>query len=158
MRWDELVRLPWAQSLKSLNCCLAPFYLWRWEKDWLCLVLRLPCCYCKKCDAMKFYCIADETTVRGFRLAGISGEVANSAAEPAPAVKMAATRRDCGVIILTEMIALSIPPLVDLIRFEQERPLIVVVPGPDGPVHERKSLRALVQEAVGVHLDLEKKN
>ena len=106
---------------------------------------------------MKFYCIADETTVRGFRLAGISGEVANSPAEAAAAVAMAATRRDCGVVILTEIIACGIAPLVDQIRFEQERPLILVVPGPDGPSRERKSLRVLVQESVGVRLDPERK-
>lgn len=107
---------------------------------------------------MKFHCIADETTVRGFRLAGIPGEVVNSAEEAAAAVKRAAARRDCGVVILAEKVAGGIAPLVDQIRFEQERPLIVVVPGPDGPAEERKSLRALVQEAVGVHLDAERKD
>lgn len=107
---------------------------------------------------MKFHCVADEFTVRGFRLAGISGEVANSAAEAADAVKLAAMRPDCGVVILTETIARSIAPLVDQIRFEEERPLIVVIPGPDGPAQGRRSLRALVQEAVGVRLDAEGKN
>jgi len=107
---------------------------------------------------MKFYCIADETTVRGFRLAGIPGKVADSPAEAAAAVAMAATRRDCGVVILTEIIARSIAPLVDQIRFEQHRPLIVVIPGPDGPSQQRKSLRILVQDAVGVRLDPERKD
>jgi vacuolar-type H+-ATPase subunit F/Vma7 len=107
---------------------------------------------------MKFYCIGDEHTVRGFRLAGISGKTVTSATEAASAVKMAAARRDCGVVILTETIAHSIALLVDQIRFEQERPLILVVPGPGGPVEERKGLRALVQEAVGIRLDLERKD
>lgn len=107
---------------------------------------------------MKFYCIADETTVRGFRLAGISGQVANSATEAAAAVKTAAARGDCGVIILAEKVASGIAPLVDQIRYQQNRPLIAVIPGPDGPAEERKSLRALVQEAVGVHLDADRKD
>jgi vacuolar-type H+-ATPase subunit F/Vma7 len=107
---------------------------------------------------MKFHCIGDEMTVRGFRLAGVSGEVVNSATETAAAVNLAASRADCGVIILTENIAHGIGALVDHIRFERERPLIVVVPGPVGPAEERKSLRALVQEAVGVHLDPERMN
>ena len=107
---------------------------------------------------MKFHCIADETTVRGFRLAGISGEVVNSPAEAAAAVKLAAARRDCGVVILAEKVASGIAPLVDQIRFEQERPLIVLVPGPDGPVEQQKGLRALVQEAVGIRLDPDRKD
>ena len=51
---------------------------------------------------MNFYCIADENTVRGFRLAGVSGQVVNTAPEAAAALETAAARRDCAVIILTE--------------------------------------------------------
>ena len=35
---------------------------------------------------MKFYCIADEDTVRGFRLAGVAGQVATDAQHAASAV------------------------------------------------------------------------
>lgn len=107
---------------------------------------------------MKFHCIADEDTVRGFRLAGVSGEVAAAPSEAAAAIQAAARRPDCGVIILTEKVADAMRPLVEQLRFERERPLIVVIPGPDGPAQERKSLRQLVQEAVGVRLEPEKGN
>ena len=107
---------------------------------------------------MKFYCIADEDTVRGFRLAGVSGEVATTAPEAAAAVQAATGRAGCGVIILTENTAASIRPLVEQIRSERERPLIVEIPGPEGSARERKSLRQLVQEAVGIHLEPEKGN
>ena len=107
---------------------------------------------------MKLYCIADEDTVRGFRLAGVSGEVAIAAPEVAAAVQAATERVDCGVIILTEKIAASIRPLVEQIRSERERPLIVEIPGPEGSARERKSLRQLVQEAVGIRLEPEKGN
>lgn len=104
---------------------------------------------------MKFHCIADETTVRGFRLAGVQGEIVNSATEAAAAVKMAAARPDCGVIILTEKTAAAIESTADKIRFEQDRPVIVVISGPEGPASGSKSLRTLVQEAVGIRLDPE---
>ena len=107
---------------------------------------------------MKFHCIADEDTVRGFRLAGVSGEVATAAREAAAAVQSATGRLDCGVIILTEKVADAIRPLLNQIRFERERPLIVEIPGPEGAAHERKNLRQLVQEAVGIRLEPEKGN
>ena len=107
---------------------------------------------------MKFHCIADEDTVRGFRLAGVSGAVVICASEAAAAVEAAVVQRDCGIIILTETIADGIRPLVDQIRSERERPLIVEIPGPEDPVRKRSSLRQIVQEAVGIRLEPEKGN
>jgi vacuolar-type H+-ATPase subunit F/Vma7 len=37
-----------------------------------------------------------------------------------------------------------------MIRLERDRLLIVEIPGPEGPLSGRKSLREFVQEAVGV--------
>jgi len=105
---------------------------------------------------MKFYCIADEDTVRGFRLAGVIGAVAAAPPEAIAAVQSAAARPDCAVIILTEKTADAIRPLVDQIRAGQERPLIVEIPGPEGAPRERKSLRQLVQEAIGIRLEPER--
>lgn len=107
---------------------------------------------------MKFHCIGDEDTVRGFRLAGVSGSVVHSATEAAATVAAVAAGPDCGIIILTERIADGIRPLVEQIRFERERPLIVEIAGPDGPSRGRKNLLQLVQEAVGLHLNSEKGN
>ena len=105
---------------------------------------------------MKFHCLADADTVRGFRLAGVPGSVVNSVAEAAAAMSAAAGRPDCAIIIVTQAIADGIRPLVEQIRFEREQPLIVEIAGLEGASPGRKSLRQLVQEAVGLHLDAEK--
>ena len=102
---------------------------------------------------MKFYCIADEDTVRGFRLAGVSGQVVNTAPEAAMSLATVAARRDCAIIILTEAVAESIRAQVERMRFESSQPLIVEIPGPAGPLPGRKSLRQLAQEAVGIHIE-----
>lgn len=107
---------------------------------------------------MKFHCIADEDTVRGFRLAGVSGDIAGSPSEAAAAVAAAVARPECGIIVLTEKLADGIRPLVEQIRFERDQPLIVEVPGPEGVLSGRKSLRQLVQEAIGLRLESEKGN
>ena len=99
---------------------------------------------------MKFYCIADKNTVRGFRLAGIESYAAETAEEAHAAIDNIAARPDCGIIIITEKAAVWIRQHIDMIRMERERPLIVEIPGPEGPLSGRKSLRELVQEAVGV--------
>lgn len=101
---------------------------------------------------MKFFCIADEDTVRGFRLAGIAGQVVSTAEQAAVAVEAATARTDCGIIVLTEKVAAGIRQQVETIRLERDRPLIVEIPGPEGPLPERKSLRQFVQEAVGIHV------
>lgn len=101
---------------------------------------------------MTFHCIADEDTVRGFRLAGLAGQVVTTAQQAATAVETAAARADCGIVILTESVASSIRPLVDSIRLERDRPLIVEIPGPEGPLPGRKSLRQFVQEAAGIRV------
>ena len=99
---------------------------------------------------MRFYCIADEETVRGFRLAGIGAQVAATPEQAMAAINDAASRPDCGVIIITEKVAAWIRPQVEMIRLERDRLLIVEIPGPEGPLSGRKSLREFVQEAVGV--------
>jgi V/A-type H+-transporting ATPase subunit F len=99
---------------------------------------------------VKFYCIADADTVRGFRLAGIAAQVVATAEEARAAIDNIAARPDCGIIIITEKAAAWVRPQVEMIRLERERPLIVEIPGPEGPLPGRKSLREFVQEAVGV--------
>lgn len=101
---------------------------------------------------MKFCCIADEDTVRGFRLAGIAGQVVVTAEQATAAVEKAAAQPDCGIIVLTEKVAAKIRQQVETIRLERDRPLVVEIPGPEGPLPGRKSLRQFVQEAVGIRV------
>jgi len=104
---------------------------------------------------VKFFCVADEDTVRGFRLAGVEGEAVATAAEADRAIRRAAGREDLGILILTDAVAADVRELVDDVRMNRDRPLIVEVPGREGPMPGRKTLRQLVQEAVGIRLGQE---
>ncbi len=99
---------------------------------------------------MRFYCVADENTARGFRLAGIVTYVAETAEQARGAIDEVSARPDCGVIIITEKLASLIGSHIEMIRLARGHLLIVEIPGPEGPMPGRKSLRQLVQEAVGV--------
>jgi V/A-type H+-transporting ATPase subunit F len=118
------------------------------------LVPRVPLA-ARKEVAVKFYCIADADTVRGFRLAGVPGEAVDSDAEAADALDRAARRPDLGIVILTDQVVAGIREVVDALRIERARPLIVEVPGPDGRMPGRKTLRQFVQEAVGIRIGQE---
>ena len=101
---------------------------------------------------MTFFCIADEDTVRGFRLAGIPGSAVATPEEALTALEEALRRPEWGILILTQKTAAAIRERVESIRFERDHPLVVEIPGPEGPLEGRKSLRRLMQEAVGVSL------
>jgi V/A-type H+-transporting ATPase subunit F len=102
---------------------------------------------------MKFYCIADEDTVRGFRLAGVDGRSVASAQEAAEALNEAIAQADVGIVVLTQQVGAKIREQVDAFRLECDHPLLVEVPGPDGPLPGRRSLRHLAHSAVGFHVE-----
>lgn len=81
---------------------------------------------------VKFYCIADKDTVRGFALAGVAGTAVADAKAAAEALARAAAQKECGVIIITESAASLIRAQVDAMRLEVSRPLIAEIPGGGG--------------------------
>ena len=93
--------------------------------------------------------------MRGFRLAGVTGQVVTSAQQAAAAVAAAVAQPDCAILILTEKTEVGIRDQVDRIRQERDRPLIVEIPGPEGRSAGYKSLRHIVQEAVGIRVGQE---
>jgi len=101
---------------------------------------------------MKFFCIADEDTVRGFRLAGVAGAAAATAGETSRVLERAMGEPDCAIIILTSTVADLIRDSVEELRLERDCPLIVEIPGPEGRAAGTRSLRDFVQEDVGIRL------
>lgn len=101
---------------------------------------------------MKFFVIGDEDTVLGFSLAGIDGEVVHDEEEAKASLEKAFQMEGLGIIIITERIADKIRSLVDQYVYKTTFPLIIEIPDRLGPVGERKSIKELVQEAVGIHI------
>jgi vacuolar-type H+-ATPase subunit F/Vma7 len=100
---------------------------------------------------VKFYCIADEDTVRGLRLAGVEGQAVASPQEAGAALNTAVAAR-AGIIILTQNVAAGIREQIEVHRLAREQPLIVEIPGPTGPLAGQRSLRQIVQAAVGINV------
>jgi vacuolar-type H+-ATPase subunit F/Vma7 len=103
----------------------------------------------------KFFCIADEDTVRGFRLAGVEGQAVASSEETTEALRRAVRRADIGIVVLTQPVAHSVQKEIEAIRMSTARPLVVEIPGPEGPMRDRKTLRQFVMEAIGISIGQE---
>jgi V/A-type H+-transporting ATPase subunit F len=95
--------------------------------------------------------IADEDTVQGFRAVGIAGE----AAATADAVLLALERAragNVGIVIMTEEIADMAREEIDALRFGEAMPMVVEVPGPEGPMEGRRTLTDIIREAIGIRV------
>ena len=69
---------------------------------------------------MRMYLISDNTdTLTGMRLAGIEGVVAHSHEEVKNALDTALSKKDIGILLLTEALGRQFPDLVRTVRAEQ---------------------------------------
>jgi len=101
------------------------------------------------------FCVADEDTVRGFRLVGVPGEAVSTARDAAETVARALHQAGCDLLILTDEVTRHLRPQLDALRVEHKYPLVVEIPGPSGPRAGRESLRRLVQKILGTSLEKE---
>jgi V/A-type H+-transporting ATPase subunit F len=85
---------------------------------------------------MRFYCLADEDTVRGFRLAGIDGEAATSAETAAKALTGALALHEQMIIILTPQVASWLQAAIRRSSPDTEAPLFIILPDISKPAAE----------------------
>ena len=101
---------------------------------------------------MNYFIIGDDDTVLGFELAGVAGISVENADEANAAFDKALDDKNNGIIIITEDTADLIRERVDKLLFSAAFPLIVEIPGSMGVNPDRKDLRTLVNEAIGIKL------
>lgn len=101
---------------------------------------------------MSYYVIADEDTMLGFRYAGVAGEAVEGSDQAQRAFERVCESGKYDIIVLTEVVANSIRDSVNRVRFETQEPIVVEVPGQEGPTADRPDLLKLIQEAVGLRL------
>lgn len=101
---------------------------------------------------MRFYVIADENTVTGFRLVGLEGEAVESPEGAREALARAFESRDVGIVIITERVAGTIREEIEDYTFGKTFPLIIEIPDRRGPLADRLSIREIVNAAIGVKI------
>lgn len=100
---------------------------------------------------MHGFVIGDTDMVTGFRLVGVEGEEALSIEDARLAFQKALTRKDLALIILSEEFSTQMREEIDKVRTEQVRPLIVEIPGRNGPSGEVK-MSDFISKTLGVRV------
>lgn len=102
---------------------------------------------------MKMYLISDNIdTLTGMRLAGIEGVVVHERQDVREALERTLTKKDVGIILLTESLGKKYPDLVKNVRTEYKRPLLIEVPDRHGTGRRPDFITAYVNEAIGLKL------
>ena len=82
---------------------------------------------------MRFYVISDNVDTQvGMRLAGIEGVVVHEEDEVRKALSDAMEQEDIAVVLMTEHLVRLCPELVDDLKLNRSRPLIVEIPDRPG--------------------------
>jgi len=101
---------------------------------------------------MRFYLISDNVdTEVGLRLAGIEGEVVNSAEGVQAAFDKVFQRDDIGVVLITQLLGEMCPGLLVKLKKEHPRPLIIEIPDRHGSTGTN-SIAEYVRDAIGIKL------
>lgn len=102
---------------------------------------------------MRFYLISDNVDTQvGMRLAGIDGVVVHETAEVQKVLKETMAREDIAVVLITETLRELCPDLIDQLKLNQKRPLIVEIPDRHGNGRTKDSITRYVREAIGVKI------
>lgn len=96
--------------------------------------------------------IGHPEAVLGFSLAGVSGQVATTAAEANQALDTALAAADVGIILVTEDTAALIEARMEQLKMHSTVPLVVEIPAPGGPPPGKPPLAEMVKRAIGIKI------
>ncbi len=100
---------------------------------------------------MRFFVISDNHDTKvGMRLAGIEGVVVHTQQETTEALSKTMEMEDIAVILMTERLVKLCPELVDELKLNRTRPLIVEIPDRHKGGRAKDSINRYVREAIGI--------
>lgn len=102
---------------------------------------------------MRYFLICDNSdTLTGHRMAGIEGVIASEKHETETLIKQCIADESIAVLLITEQLAALCPPLINDLRLNAHRPLVVVIPNRHGTSRPTDSITQYIREAIGVKL------
>lgn len=99
---------------------------------------------------MKYFCLGQEDTVLGFRLAGVEGHAVAALVQAQQVFKTVVGRKDIGILLIDEPTADLIREEVDKLLYSHELPLVMEIPCRTGPKPDRKPVTEIVRKVLGV--------
>ncbi len=101
---------------------------------------------------MKLLVIGNQDAVRGFALAGVRGQIVTTAGELNRALDAALADEEVGIVLVTEDVADLARRRVDMLMVRSAVPLVVKIPGPEGPRPDRPPLSEVIRRTIGVRI------
>ncbi len=102
---------------------------------------------------MKMYLISDNIdTYTGMRLAGIEGVVVHGRAETKEAVENVIKDPHLGIMLITEKLSSEIPEIIDDLKLNRRKPLVVEIPDRHGTGRSKNFITNYINEAIGVKI------
>ena len=102
---------------------------------------------------MRYFAIANDfDTLSGLRLAGIEGGIAGDRREMEALLERVSRDEQIAVLLVTRECAALCPETIAGMKLSARRPLVVEIPGADGPAGGMTVLTDLIRDAIGVKI------
>lgn len=102
---------------------------------------------------MRYYLICDNSdTHTGLRMAGIDGVIAHEKNETEELIRTALKDETIGTLLITEKLASYCTALIEEIKLNYIKPLVVVIPDRHGTTRPPDSITRYIRDAIGVKL------
>ena len=99
----------------------------------------------------RIYVIGGRDTVLGFSLLGIGGYSPHDTEELRTVLRERFADPDMALILVEDRVAAQAAALVDELQSRKDFPLVVEIPGPNGPL-EKTSIKEFIAGAIGIRL------
>jgi V/A-type H+-transporting ATPase subunit F len=96
--------------------------------------------------------VGSAPAVWGFALAGVEGRIVETAEQLEGVLDDVLARPNVGILLVTEDVAALARERMDALVTRSAVPLVVEIPGPQGPSPDRPSIQELLRHAIGVRV------
>ncbi|MGC9356389.1 MAG: V-type ATP synthase subunit F [Anaerolineae bacterium] len=101
---------------------------------------------------MKLSVIGNQAAIWGFALAGVRGHVATDIESLHAAIDDALADASVGIVLVTEDVVDLDREWLEHLMVTRDTPLIVEIPGPEGPSPDRPPLSEVIRRTIGVKI------
>lgn len=101
---------------------------------------------------LQFFCLGDQDTCAGFRLAGVSGETPQSTGEAAEIFDRLLQDDGIGILIITETVAAGLSARISEHRLSGRMPMVVEIPENLSGEFSGQSLMDSIKQAIGINI------
>lgn len=100
---------------------------------------------------MSIFVVGDKNTVLGFNLIGVDGKAVSRVDEARSTLEEALAEDGIEILLITENLTSNLREWVDELKMTSLHPVVLEIPSSE-PAPSGRSLRRLVQEAIGIRL------